>query len=63
MIDTRSLATVQTSLQEDLERLLSAPAGPRLSVYLPTRPVGVGDEPARLLLQSLLRREIGRAHV
>lgn len=34
--------------------LLSAPARPCVSIYLPTRPLGAGDEPARIRLKNLL---------
>ncbi len=46
----------QPLLPEDMERLLSPPAGPCLSFYLPTHPVGAGDEPARIRFKNLLHR-------
>ncbi|HSF43497.1 MAG TPA: hypothetical protein VLT87_27130, partial [Thermoanaerobaculia bacterium] len=47
-------------LQKDLAALLSAPARPCVSIYLPARPLGAGDEPARIRLKNLLRRAAER---
>lgn len=47
-------------LQNDPAALLSAPAQPCVSIYLPAHPVGAGDEPARIRLKNLLRRATER---
>lgn len=47
-------------LQNDPAALLSAPARPCVSIYLPAHPVGAGDEPARIRLKNLLRRATER---
>lgn len=46
----------QPLLPEDLKTLLATPGGPCISIYLPTRPVGAGDEPARIRFKNLLHR-------
>lgn len=47
-------------LQNDPAALLSAPARPCVSIYLPAHPVGAGDEPARIRLKNLLRQATER---
>lgn len=51
---------LELRLQDGLDALLSPRMGPCVSMYLPSRPVGAGDEPARLRLKNLLARAEAR---
>jgi hypothetical protein len=53
---SRPRTVLEPRLQDDVRTLLSPPPGPCVSIYLPARPVGAGDEPARIQLKNLLRQ-------